>query len=159
MECEQEALRTMSNTYSVRMYESTDGRNSTSAGTIVALSAHILTFYAYTAGEVETSIRRRVLKRTLPFGKVYQICPCFGNSELVRSIAVLSDGSFERVFLDPAQESYGEFRRIRLANTARTRETESVRDTTQDLESLKHGLWEQIPVEPSETEREKMKSA
>src|SRR4051794_39438973 len=119
----------MSNTYSVRMYESTDGRNSTSAGTIVALSAHILTLYAYTAGEVETSIRRRVLKRTLPFGKVYQICPCFGNSELVRSIPVLSDGSFERVFLDPAQESYGEFRRIRLANTARTRETESVRDT------------------------------
>src|SRR4051812_24012993 len=100
----------MSNTYSVRIYESADGRNSTSAETIVALSAHILTFYAYTAGEVETSICNGVLNGTLAFGKVYQICPCFGNSELVRSIAVLSDGSFARVFLDPAQESYGEFR-------------------------------------------------
>jgi hypothetical protein len=148
----------MSSAYSVRMYESTDGKNSTSAGTIVALTGHIFAFYAYTAGEVEMLIRKRILKGALPFGKVYQICPFFGNSEFVRSIAVLSDGSFERVFLDPAQESYGEFRRIRLANTART-ETQSVRDTTQDLESLKHRLWEQVAIEPSETEREKTKSA
>src|SRR3569623_1402577 len=120
----------MHNTYSVRVYESTEGKNSTSAGTIVALRAHIFTLYAYTAGEVETSIRRRVLKGTLAPGKVYQICPCFGNSELVRSIAVLSDGSFERVFLDPAQARYGEIRRIRLANTIQTRETESVIDAS-----------------------------
>jgi hypothetical protein len=145
----------MHNTYSVRVYESTDGKNSTSAGTIVALTGHIFTFYAYTAREVEILIRKRILERALPFGKVYQICPCFGNSEFVGSIAVLSDGSFARVFLDPAQESYGEFRRIRLANTIRTRETESVTDTTQDSESLKQGLLEQIPVEPCETERDK----
>jgi hypothetical protein len=144
----------MHNTYSVRLYESTEGKNSTSAGTIVALSAHIFTFYAYTAREVEILIRKRVLKRTLPFGKVYQICPCFGNSELVRSIALLTDGSFARVFLDPVQESNGEFRRIRLANTIRTRDTDSVTNSTQDLDALKQGLWEQIPVEPCETERD-----
>jgi hypothetical protein len=145
----------MHNTYTVRVYESTDGKNSTSVGTIVALTGHSFAFHAYTAGEVEILIRKRILERALPFGKVYQICPSFGNSELVRSITLLSDGSFERVFLDPAQESYGEFRRIRLANAIRTRETGSATDTTQDLESLKQGLWEQIPVEPCETERDK----
>jgi hypothetical protein len=108
----------MNNKYSVRIFESADGKNSTSAGAIVALTAHTLKIYAYTAGEVETSIRRGILNGTFPFGKVYQICPRLGNSEEpISSIAVLSDGSFERVFLDAAQ-GYGEFRRIRLAKIA-----------------------------------------
>jgi hypothetical protein len=149
----------MHNTYSVRVYESTDGKNSTSAGTIVALTGHIFTFYAYTAREVEILIRKRILERALPFGKVYQICPCFGNSELVRSIVPLSDGSFERVFLDhPAQESYGSSGASTLPTPIEP-ETESVTDTAQDFESLKQGLWEQIPVEPCETELKKTKSA
>jgi hypothetical protein len=105
----------MSNSYSVRIYESSDGKDSTTTGTIMRLSARTFNIYAESAGEVETTIRTRVLAGALPFGKLYQICPAFGNAEFIRSVAVLSDGSFERVFLDPAQESYGEFRRIRLA--------------------------------------------
>jgi hypothetical protein len=145
----------VSNTYSVRIYESTDGKNLTSAGTIVALNGRTVNLYAYTAGEVESSIRERVRKGTLPSGKVYQICPGVGNSELIRSIAVLSDGSFERVFLDPAQGSFGEFRRIRFANTLPSPGTENPTHVAQGLESLTHRIGEQTPVDSYMTERQK----
>ena len=137
----------MSNMYSVRIFETSDGKGSTSAGTIVALSVRTFKIYAESAGEVETTIRRRVVAGVLPFEKVYQICPAFGNPEFIRSIAVLSDGSFERVFLDPAPESHGEFRCIRLAKATVTREMERAIDVAQDLESLTDGLRQETRVD------------
>jgi hypothetical protein len=135
----------ISNSYNVRIYESSDGKGSTSAGTTVALSVRTFNIYAETAGEVESTIRRRVLAGVLSFGKVYQICPGFGNPEFIRSIAVLSDGSFERVFLDPAPESHGEFRCIRLAKTTASPEMESAINAAEDLESLADGAASTLP--------------
>lgn len=104
----------MSCRYQVRIFESTQKDGATSAGTVVTPVAHPLSVYAYSGEEAENIIRKDVARGKLARGRVYQILPLIGNAELTRSLAVASDGSFERVFLDPATGLYSESRRIRL---------------------------------------------
>ena len=104
----------MSHRYIIRTYEDCDKKGATSPGTVLEPLNRELSFYAYSADEIEERIRREVAAGLLAPGRVYQICPWMSNPELIRSVAVSLDGSFQRVFLDPAAGLYGEFRRIRL---------------------------------------------
>jgi len=104
----------MSCRYQVRVFESTQKDGATAAGTIIAPLAQTFSVYAYSGEEAEKSIRKDIDKGKLARGKVYQILPLLGNAELTRSLAVGLEGSFDRVFLDPAAGPYSEFRRIRL---------------------------------------------
>lgn len=108
--------RMSSETYRVRVYRTEKG--DTAAGSIVLLSEQSFTVYTYSAQQAETVICNDVLAGKLASDKVYQICPALTSPELIRSIIVSSDGSFERVFLDPAFGLYGESRRIRIATPA-----------------------------------------
>jgi hypothetical protein len=104
----------MSCRYQIRIFESIDKDGGTQAGTFMAPLAHIFSVYAYSGDEAEKSIRKDVERGKLARGRVYQILPLLGNAELTRSLAAALDGSFERVFLDPADGPYSEFRRVRL---------------------------------------------
>ena len=104
----------MGNRYKIRTYQSGDQDGATVAGTIVLPIDRSFTIYAGTAQEAEQKLQKDVKHGKLSNGLVYQICPTFGNPELIRSVAAAIDGSFSRVFLDPAAGMYGEFRRIRL---------------------------------------------
>ena len=107
----------MSNKYRVRIYASTDQDDCVEPGTVVGIIDRCFTVYAYTAEEVEETLRKNVLARKLEAGRVYQICPAVGNPEVARTLAVSLDNVFTRVFLDPAMGLYSEFRRIRRAQT------------------------------------------
>jgi len=98
----------------IRIYEDADQNGATTSGTVIAPINRDLSVYAYSADEAEKKLRSDIESGKLPAGKVYQICPWFANPELIRSVAASLDGSFQRVFLDPATGLYGELRRIRL---------------------------------------------
>lgn len=101
--------------YRIRVYESGDRDGATGEGTIVIPLERSFTINAYSGEEAEGLVRRDVLQGKLARGKVYQLCPWLGNPEFIRSLAAALDGSFERVFLDPASGIYAELRRIRYA--------------------------------------------
>jgi hypothetical protein len=102
----------------IRTYEDREKNGSTNPDTIVEPVNRELAIYAYSADEAETKIRKDIAGGKLPAGRVYQICPWMANPELIRSVAASLDGSFQRVFLDPASGLYGELRRIRLPRPA-----------------------------------------
>ncbi|HTU45650.1 MAG TPA: hypothetical protein VMF91_11345 [Bryobacteraceae bacterium] len=104
----------MSCRYQIRVFESTQKDGATAAGTIIAPIAQTFSVYAHSGEEAEKSIRKDIDKGKLARGKVYQILPLLGNAEFTRSLAAGLEGSFDRVFLDPAAGPYSEFRRIRL---------------------------------------------
>jgi hypothetical protein len=104
----------MSCRYQVRVFESTAKDGATAAGSILAPLAYTFSVYADSGEHAEKSIRKDIGKGKLARGRVYQILPLLGNAELTRSLAVAVDGSFDRVFLDPAAGPYSELRRIRL---------------------------------------------
>lgn|SRR5581483_2441890 len=106
----------MSHRYMIRTYEDAEQKGATAAGTLVAPVNRDLSVYAYTADEAEKKLRSDIASGKLPAGKVYQICPWLANPELIRSVAASLDGTFYRVFLDPAG-LYSELRRIRLPRT------------------------------------------
>ena len=113
----------MSCRYQIRVFESTEKDGATAAGTIVVPVSLTFSVYAYSGEEAERSIRKDIAKGKLAGGKVYQICPLLGNAELTRSVAVTLDGSFDRVFLDPATGPYSAYRRIRLPNPSASLES------------------------------------
>lgn len=115
----------MSCRYQIRVFESRSQDGATSAGTIVGPTALTLGVYAYSGEEAEKSIQKDIAKGKLARGRIYQILPVLGNFELTRSLAVALDGSSERVFLDPANGPYSEFRRIRLPQPAPATEAEA----------------------------------
>jgi hypothetical protein len=100
--------------YKIRIFESNEGDGSVEAGTVVSPLDIYFSLSAETADEVERKICNGVAEGKLSAGRVYQICPGIGNAELIRSIAIGPDAKLIRVFLDPAQGLYSEFRRIRL---------------------------------------------
>ena len=108
----------MSGRYQVRMFESMEKDGATAAGTVLTPMAQTFSVYAESADEADKLIRRDITTGKRPRGKVYQILPVLGNAEFARSLAVSTEGSFDRVFLDPASGPYSEFRRIRLAEIA-----------------------------------------
>jgi hypothetical protein len=103
----------MNHRYKVRVFSSDDGYGDTSAGTIVQAIERSFYVQARSADEVEKAIQLDVSKNKLAKGRVYQVCPQFGNPEPIRAFAVAVDGTVQRAFLDPAQGIYSEFRRIR----------------------------------------------
>lgn len=104
----------MSNRYIVRIYEDIDKRGSTCQGTILTPLTREMSIYANSADETERRLRKDIVSGGLPAGRVYQICPWLANPEPIRSVAASLDGSFQRVFLDPAAGLYSEQRRVRL---------------------------------------------
>ena len=103
----------MSNGYKVRVYESREENGALSLGTVVQPLDPSFTLSADSADEATNWIRTNVLRSRLPSSRIYQICPMIGNPEPIRSVAAGLDGSFSRVFLDPASELSGELRRVR----------------------------------------------
>ena len=104
----------MSHKYAIRIWEDFNKKDATSPGTIVEPVRRELSFYAESAEDAEQMVRKDVLAGNIPAGRVYQICPSSSDAGLIRSIAASLDGSFQRVFLDPAEGLYGGSRRIRL---------------------------------------------
>ena len=104
----------MSHKYTIRIWEDFNKTGATSPGTIVEPVKRELSFYADSAEEIEQRVRKDVLAGNIPRGRVYQICGSSSDAGLIRSFAASLDGSFQRVFLDPAEGLYGESRRIRL---------------------------------------------
>lgn len=115
----------------IRIYEDREKSGATSPGTIVEPVARELSFYAYSADEAEKRLRSDISSGKLEAGRVYQICPWMANVELIRSVAASLDGSFQRVFLDPAAGLYGETRRIRLPRPSVAEADEALHSETQ----------------------------
>ena len=104
--------------YMIRTFQDANGRDSIQSGTIVSLVPREFSIYAESAHEAERQLRTDIMRGALPGGRVYQICPSLGSPELIRSMAASIDGSFARVFLDPAAGLYSDLRRIRLSRSA-----------------------------------------
>ncbi len=109
----------MSKRYSIRVYESRKRDGMTCAGTIVEPLDLSVSIYADSGDGAELQLRKDVEGGQLSCGRVYQICPSLAVPELIRSVAASLDGSFERVFLDPAAGLYSEARRVRLPDFSR----------------------------------------
>jgi hypothetical protein len=106
----------MSQRYKVRAFESGDQDGVVEAGTVVLPVERSFSVYARGVDEAEHKVKQDVLAGKLAVGRVYQVCPPFGNSESIRSFSVCSEGKCRRTFLDPAAGLYSEFRRIRYSD-------------------------------------------
>ena len=102
----------MNHRYKVRVFSSDDGNGETAAGTIVQAIERSFYVQARSADDVEKAIQLDISKNKLAKGRVYQVCPQFGNPVAV-------DGAVQRAFLDPAQGIYSEFRKIRYDDVRR----------------------------------------
>jgi hypothetical protein len=100
--------------YVIRVFADREQKNATEPGTTVLPLDLQLSYYTESADEAEKKLTRDVAEGKLPRGRVYQICPSLGSFEPIRSCAIGSDGSSQRVFLDPVDGLYGIARRIRL---------------------------------------------
>jgi hypothetical protein len=108
----------MSCRYQVRVFESVAQDGATGVGTTVRPTVQTFSVYAYSAEEAEKAICKGVANGKLSSGRVYQIWPFLGNGEFTRSLAIATDGSSQRVWLDPAAGPFSEVRRIRVAHAA-----------------------------------------
>lgn len=103
----------MSHRYKIRAFESGDQDGAVDAGTIVLPIDRSFSLFARTAEEAERKVKEEVIADKLAKGRIYQVCPPFGNSESIRAFSVCLTGNFRRAYLDPASGIYSEFRRIR----------------------------------------------
>ena len=122
----------MHNRYFIRVYESREKNGMTSAGTVVVPIDIPVSIYADSGELAEIKLRQEVESGKLPSGRIYQVCPSLAIPELIRSVAASLDGSFERVFLDPAAGLYSEARRVRLPDFSRAQQ-EDLRSLSQVL--------------------------
>lgn len=106
----------MGQRYKIRTFESGDQDGAVVEGTIVLPIDRSFTVDSRNVEEAEGKVREEVAEGKLPVGRVYQICPPFGNPESIRAFAVCSEGKCRRAFLDPASGIYSEFRRIRYTD-------------------------------------------
>jgi hypothetical protein len=104
----------MSHRYKIRAFESGDQDGAVEAGTIVLPLDKSFSIFARTVDEAERQLQNDLAEEKLVKGRVYQVCPPFGNPESIRSFAVSMAGECKRVYLDPASGVYSEFRRIRM---------------------------------------------
>jgi hypothetical protein len=109
----------MSKRYCVRVYESREKNGQTCVGTVVVPVESFVSIYADSGELAERKLRIEVESGQLPRGRIYQICPSLAIPELIRSVAASREGTFERVFLDPAAGLYNEARRVRLPDAPR----------------------------------------
>jgi hypothetical protein len=120
----------MSHRYKIRAFESGDQDGVVDAGTIVVPIERTFSLFARTVDEAERKLQEDVLADKLPKGRIYQICPPFGNPESIRAFAVNTTGECTRVFLDPASGIYSEFRRLRYKDLR----VNAQRDTVVELQ-------------------------
>lgn len=121
--------------YTIRIWEDFNQRGATSPGTVLLPVRRELSFYAESGDEAEQRLRKDIVAGNIPPGRVYQICPSMSEGGLIRTIAASLDGSFQRVFLDPAEGLYGESRRIRLPRPTVPDADESVQRLLDALKS------------------------
>ncbi len=103
----------MSQRYKVRAFESGDQDGEVTAGCIVIPIDRTFCVFARNVDEAERNVQDDLAAGKLPRGRVYQVCPPFGNSESIRTFSACMQGSYVRAYLDPASGIYSEFRRIR----------------------------------------------
>jgi len=103
----------MSHRYKIRAFASGEEDGAVEAGTIVMPLDKSFSLFARTVDEAERLLKQDLAEEKLEHGRVYQVCPPFGNPESIRSFSVSLAGEYQRVFLDPASGVYSEFRRIR----------------------------------------------
>jgi hypothetical protein len=103
----------MNHRYKIRMYESGDGDGSTADGTIIWAVDRGFSLDAKSADDAERTIRKDVAAGKLETGRVYEISPAAGDSELMRAIAFCPDSNVQRVTFEAAKGLYSEFRRLR----------------------------------------------
>ena len=108
-----DAKRDMSHRYKIRTFESGEQDGIVEAGTIVLPVDRSFSLFARTAEEAERKVQADIAGEKLPRSRVYQVCPPFGNPESIRAFAVCAQGECKRVYLDPAEGIYSEFRRLR----------------------------------------------
>jgi hypothetical protein len=116
----------MSHRYKIRAFESGDQDGKVDAGTIVLPIERSFSLFARTVDEAERKVQEELASDKLPKGRVYQVCPPFGNPESIRAFAVNGNGECQRVFLDPASGVYSEFRRIRYKDLRVNQQREQV---------------------------------
>ena len=103
----------MNHRYKIRMYESGDGDGSIADGTIILAVDRGFSLDANSADDAERTIRKDVAAGKLELGRVYEISPTAGDSELTRAIAFSPDSNARRVTFEAAKGMYSEFRRLR----------------------------------------------
>jgi hypothetical protein len=106
----------MSQRYKVRAFESGDQDGIVDAGTIVMPVERSFSVYSRNVADAEQKIQAEVTEGKLATGRIYEICPPFGNPESIRAFSVCHQRIFRRAYLDPASGIYSEFRRIRYAD-------------------------------------------
>lgn len=116
----------MSQRYKIRAFESGDQDRTVAEGTVVVPIERSFAIYSRSAEDAEDELRDELAKGRLAVGRVYQICPPFGNPEAVRTVSVCEKGKCQRVFLDPASGSYSEFKRIRYSDLRKTEQRDEV---------------------------------
>ncbi len=121
----------MNHRYKIRMYESGDGDGSIADGTIVWAVDRGFSLDAKSADDAERSIRKDVASGRLEVGRVYEISPAAGDSELMRAIAFCPDSNAQRVTFEAAKGLYSEFRRLRYV---------------EEISALPERLLEQYPL-------------
>jgi len=121
----------MNHRYKIRMYESGDGDGSIADGTIILAVDRGFSLDAKSADDAERTIRKDVAAGKLEVGRVYEISPAAGVSELTRAIAFSPDSKARRVTFEAAKGIYSEFRRLRYV---------------EEISALPEGLLEPSPV-------------
>jgi hypothetical protein len=106
----------MSQRYKVRAFESADQDGIVEAGTIVMPVERSFSIYSRNVADAEQKIQTDVTEGKLAAGRVYEICPPFGNPESIRAFSVCQERRFRRAYLDQASGIYSEFRRIRYTD-------------------------------------------
>jgi hypothetical protein len=103
----------MSHRYKIRAFASGEEDGAVEAGTIVMPLEKSFSLFARTVEEAERLLKKELAEEKLDRGRVYQVCPPFGNPESIRAFSISLAGEYQRVFLDPASGVYSESRRIR----------------------------------------------
>jgi len=113
LEPAQEKKLGMSHRYKIRAFASGEHDGAVEAGTIVMPLEKSFSIFARTVEEAERQLKSDLAEEKLVRGRVYQVCPPFGNPESIRAFSISLAGEYQRVFLDPATGAYSESRRIR----------------------------------------------
>jgi hypothetical protein len=121
----------MTHRYKIRAFETGDPESKVEAGTVVLPSDRLFSLFARSVDEAERKIQDDLAADKLPKGRVYQVCPPFGNSESIRAFTVTREGDCRRVYLDPASGIDPECRRIRYQDLRVNLQREEVAELQQ----------------------------
>ena len=127
----EETYEPMTYRYKIRTFEGGDQDGGVEAGTTVLPLDRSFSIFARSAEEAECRVKEEVAADRLQKGRVYQVCPPFGNAESIRAFSVNLAGNCRRTYLDPASGVYSELRRIRYQDLRLNLQREEVRELQQ----------------------------